>query len=117
MKDFRNLIATVEQVHLNLLASAANAVNKSLTIRNWLIGYFIVEFEQNGEDRAGYGENLLAVIADEINIKGLTAPELSRCRQFYFTYPQILVTLSQDFADLIPSQIFGTLPQKSQRYV
>jgi len=34
-----------------------------LTIRNWLIGYYIVEFEQNGKDRAEYGISLLKSIA------------------------------------------------------
>jgi hypothetical protein len=46
MRDFQQLITTIEQVHGHLLASAANAVNQALTIRNWLIGHYIVEFEQ-----------------------------------------------------------------------
>lgn len=32
-------------------------MNASLTIRNWLVGAYLVEFEQEGEDRAKYGEN------------------------------------------------------------
>ena len=36
-----------------------SAVNQLLTIRNWAIGYYIVEFEQNGKARAEYGSNLL----------------------------------------------------------
>ena len=28
-------------------------------MRNWLIGYYIVEYEQNGKDRAEYGAKLL----------------------------------------------------------
>ena len=42
-----------------LQAQAAHAVNLALTSRNWLMGCYIVEFEQSGEDRAAYGEQLL----------------------------------------------------------
>lgn len=55
-----------------------------------------MEFEQNGSDRAKYGTKLLETIAQNISIKGLTAHELSRCRQFYITYPQILGTATQE---------------------
>jgi predicted nuclease of restriction endonuclease-like (RecB) superfamily len=97
MSNFPQLIASIESLHNQLQAAAANAVNKSLTIRNWLIGYYIVEFEQKGNDRAEYGKGLLNKISKQINLKGLTAPELSRCRQFYMVYPQILGTVSQEF--------------------
>ena len=53
-------------------AQAAHAVNLALTARNWLIGYYIVEFEQNGEDRAAYGEQLLKKLELRLNTKGLT---------------------------------------------
>lgn len=93
---------------------AAGAVNRSLTIRNWLIGFYIVEFEQHGEDRARYGNQLLDIIAAQLkerNIRGLTAPELSRCRQFYSVYPQILGALSQKSVSGL-QQILGTVSQE-----
>lgn len=34
---------------------AAHAINTALTVRNWLISCYIVEFEQSGEDRTAYG--------------------------------------------------------------
>ena len=51
---------------------------------------YIIEFEQNGNDRTKYGTSLLSNIAKKIGIKGLTSPELSRCRQFYKAYPGLL---------------------------
>ena len=30
-----------------------------MTLRNWAIGYYIVEYEQDGSDRAEYGSHLL----------------------------------------------------------
>ncbi len=75
--DFNLLANTILETHLSLQQSAAKAVNMHLTIRNWLIGFYIVEFEQNGEDRAEYGARLLSKIEKKIKLKGLTAPELS----------------------------------------
>lgn len=117
MENFTQLINRIVQVNASMQASAANAINQALTIRNWIIGYYIIEFEQRGSDRAVYGDNLLSNIAIKINVKGLTAPELSRCRQFYDTYPQILGTLSQKFKYLIPSDILGTLSQESDKTI
>lgn len=112
MKDFKFLVEQISEVHTSLHRYAVNAINKSLTVRNWLIGYYIVEYEQNGEDRAVYGAGLLSSIADKIQIKGLTAPELSRCRQFYNCYPRILGTASQELNKLLPPAILGTLSQE-----
>ena len=83
------LIGRINQVQDALQAQAAHAVNLSLTARNWLVGYYIVEFEQQGEDRAKYGENLLNNIAKELSRKGLEARRLREYRQFYRVYPQI----------------------------
>lgn len=113
MNNFRQLIKNIELTHQQLQAKATGAVNQALTIRNFLIGHYIVEFEQNGKGRASYGKNLLSKMAERLNIKGLTAPELSRCRQFYLAYPQILGTLSQE-SNSLPENIFGTLSQESK---
>ena len=42
-----------------------------LTARNWAIGYYIVEYEQHGKDRAEYGSHLLAKLAERLDVKGL----------------------------------------------
>jgi predicted nuclease of restriction endonuclease-like (RecB) superfamily len=72
-----------------------------------------VEFEQNGEDRAAYGSKLIDSLAAKLSIKGLVSAEISRCRQFYFCYPQILGALTQEFKNLVPQHILGTLSQES----
>lgn len=109
--DYKQLVQLFEQTNEQLLVQAVRTVNTSLTIRNWLFGFYLVEYEQNGNDRAEYGEKLLAKLSDEISIKGLTAPELSRCRQFYQTYPEIFGTLSHKFKSMIPKEILGTASQ------
>lgn len=95
--DFVQLSDLLKRTSEELVKRSVKAVNVNLTLRNWLFGYYIVEYEQNGEDRATYGRYLLEKVAQEIKIKGLTAPELSRCRQFYRTYPQILGLITQEF--------------------
>lgn len=70
------------------------AVNQLLAIRNWMIGYYIVEFEQKGSDRAKYGEHLLENLAKMLEIKGLERNQLNLCRIFYLRYPQICSTVS-----------------------
>lgn len=113
MKNLLQLISTISDVHTELQSSAVNAVNRALTLRNWLIGYYIVEYEQNGEDRAEYGANLLNVLAFKISVKGLTSPELSRCRQFYQAYSYFLGTVSQELQISSQLTILGTLSQES----
>jgi hypothetical protein len=126
----QRLIKQIELVDTELRSEASKAVNRMLTIRNWLIGYYIVEFEQNGEDRAAYGDSLLQRIASKlasVKLKGMSAPELSRYRQFFNAYPYfgdylknqlphenlIFGTLSQKFLSETPN--FGTLSQKLEK--
>ena len=87
MKNLQQLLSTINDVHSELQASAANAVNKALTIRNWLIGYYIVEYEQNGEDMAEYGDKVIDTLALRLNhIKGIDRRSLYKFRQFYIFY-------------------------------
>ena len=109
--DFNLLIQNIKQTHDSLYKSVTKSVNAHLTLRNLLTGFYIVEFEQNGEDRAKYGTKLLQGIADKIKIKGLTTPELSRCRQFYTIYQPILGSATQEFNNILPTNILGSLTQ------
>ncbi len=72
----------------------------------------MVEFEQHGEDRAAYGIKLRDTIAEKIMIKGLTTPELSRCRQFYQAYSAIVGLMTQELNTLIPNNILGLATQE-----
>ncbi len=86
---FSTLIQTIQQTHSSLHLHTLKAVNRALTLRNWLTGYYIVEFEQKGEDRAVYGERLLAELSKSLHIKGLSETTLKLNRLFYNIYPQI----------------------------
>ena len=95
--DFDHLVKTIEQIHQQALGFASKAVNVGLTLRNWLIGRQIVEYEQQGSDRAAYGEGLLDKLS--VRLSGLGLPrseprELRRYRQLYLIYPQIWESLT-----------------------
>ena len=87
--NFESLVGRINKVQDVLQAQAAHAINLALTARNWLVGYYIVEFEQNGEDRAKYGENLLNRLAQSINKKGFEPRSLRVYRRIYLVYPQL----------------------------
>jgi len=91
--NFESLVGQINHVQDVLLAQAAHAVNLSLTARNWLVGYYIVEYEQHGEDRAKYGDNLINRLAKDINRKGFEARRLREYRQIYIVYPQLGTTI------------------------
>ena len=87
--NFDILVNQIQQTHKTLQESAVKAINKHLTIRNWLIGFYIVEFEQKGEDRVQYGIRLLDELGKTLQTQGLSARNLKLYRQFYLMYPQI----------------------------
>jgi len=96
-QNFDQLIDNICQTHNVLQENAKKVINQNLTIRNWLVGCYIVEYEQNGKDRAEYGTRLLEEMAKDLKakgIKGLRSRELHTCRKFYLTYPQILRSLT-----------------------
>ncbi|MGA9777799.1 MAG: PDDEXK nuclease domain-containing protein [Verrucomicrobiia bacterium] len=104
---YAQLIKAIDSTSRQLLGRAAAAVNQSLVIRNWLIGAYIVEFEQCGEDRAKYGARLLERLATDLTtrgLRGLDARSLRDCRRLFQIYPQIRGTLSPK------SEPFGLLP-------
>lgn len=101
--NFNALVMAIADVHRRTQSAASHAVNIALTCRNWLIGAYIVEFEQRGEDRAAYGDRLLINLAERLKRKNIPRSderELRRFRQFYLTYPQIRDAVSPEFWEL-----------------
>lgn len=84
-----------------LKRKVSGTVNLGHTLRNWLFGFYIVEYEQNGEDRAKYGDQILEKISEGLRgkVNGTSVTNLRLFRQFYQTYPQIGQTLSDELAN------------------
>ncbi len=104
--NFAALVEAVRQVHEDSMAAASRAVNVSLTLRNWAIGCYIREYEQNGADRAKYGEELLDRLADHLRRKGVNradARELRRYRRFFAVYPQIRESVTPELRNGLPA--------------
>ena len=59
LHSFSDLASIIQTTHDAARTSAVKAINRMPTMRNWLIGYYIVEFEQHGKDRTEYGALLL----------------------------------------------------------
>lgn len=80
--NFKLLVHTIQSAHATLQQSTVKAINKHLSIRNWLIGFYIVEFEQKGEDRAQYGEKFLQRLAESLHSGSFSYRNLRLFRQF-----------------------------------
>ncbi|MBW2094134.1 MAG: hypothetical protein JRI80_04530 [Deltaproteobacteria bacterium] len=85
-----------------MAAQAGRAVNVSLTVRNWLIGAYIAEFELCGSDRASYGDRLLSELSRELR------RQLYNYLAFYRAYPQIVRTVPAQLA-VAPEKFLGSL--------
>ncbi len=92
---FDKLVISIQDTHEELQRSTVKAVNQALTVRNWLIGLYIVEFEQKGKDRAKYGERLLPELSESVKIRDLSVTNLRLCRQFYTAYPHLLPAVKE----------------------
>ena len=125
--DFESLVVSIVQIHQQARDFAAKAVNVGLTLRNWLIGNRIVEFEQQGRDRAVYGESLMDSLSQRLGAHGLTRVtprELRRYRQFYQVYPRIWESVTPEslaegdsllsLASFMPSLIRESLTPESK---
>ncbi len=71
-------------------ASAARSVNAFMTAAYWLIGRHIVEFEQEGKERAGYGEGVIDQLSADLSARygrGFALRNVWRMRASYLAWP------------------------------
>jgi len=110
---FEMLADSIKNINLKAGNAARSAVNQLMTLRNWAIGYYIVEYEQRGSDRAKYGTRLLKTLEEQIAEKGMNSTLFKWCRQFYILYPQIGATVSRQFS--LPD--FGKSATASHQFI
>lgn len=87
--NFDQLVTLCQQTHATLQGAAERIINTTLAARNWLFGWYIVEFEQNGEDRATYGAATLKSLAASLKPglgRGFSVDSLEQMRRFYLSY-------------------------------
>ena len=119
---FKELSKTIQEIHIAFARQAGRSVNMALTIRNWLIGLYIKEYEQKGLDRAKYGTHTIKHLADELQaakVPSTAFTSLKQYRQFYELYPQIGQAVSGQLKVLtkmkeLPTEISQTVSGQSQ---
>ena len=93
--NFNSLVQQIEYTDRALQNNARLVINRHVTAKAWLTGYYIVEYEQKGEDRAKYGEKLIQNLAKQLGSKKFSVTTLKIYRQFYVTYPQLASPVAQ----------------------
>jgi len=84
--NYDALIASIDETHSQTQKGASQAVNQQLVMRNWLIGAYLIEYEQKGKDRADYGVQLLKNVAKDLrrkDIPGCSTHMLGRMRLLF----------------------------------
>jgi len=97
--EYGGLIGGIAKLLEAARRTAARTVNALMTATYWEIGRRIVEFEQQGAARAGYGEQILSKLSHDLTARfgrGFSRQNLQRFRQFYVSQPaeKIYSTLS-----------------------
>ena len=106
--DFETLATTIQSVHQELSRQANKSVNISLTLRNWLIGHYISEYELRGSDRAQYGETVLQRLADwltDLNVSACEKRRLYQYLRFFHAYPAIVRIAPAQLQTLIEKRL------------
>lgn len=99
---YKQLVSAITQLGTQMVRRVATVANQALVLRNWIVGAYIIEYEQGGADRAKYGERLLERLAEDIaakGIKGLDERSLRDCRTSYQVYPQIRGSLTPELIE------------------
>jgi len=82
----------VRQILESARSSAARSVNTMHVAANWLVGREIMEEEQQGAKRAGYGARVIQDLAERLRLdygSGYSVPNLKFFRKFYLEYPRL----------------------------
>jgi hypothetical protein len=95
---FEQLAQNIMTVDDSMRGLAVKTINQAITLRNWIIGCYIVEYEQNGSDRAKYGDRLLKSLEQHIGQKGLNVTLFQLSRLFYRDYPHVGTLVSANYA-------------------
>ena len=103
--DFDILVYQIQQTNNILQQEVFVAINKAITCRAWLTGFYIVEYEQNGKDRAKYGEYLLQKLSKRLGEKSFGLSSLKNYRLFYLYYPNLKNIIIEYISKVIKTNI------------
>ncbi|MFI3288004.1 MAG: DUF1016 N-terminal domain-containing protein [Rikenellaceae bacterium] len=87
-----NYIDDIREILNQARRNSYATVNSIMVEAYWRIGERIVLYEQNGAERATYGEQTLKELSKALSVefgKGFSYANLRNFRQFYLTYPDM----------------------------
>ena len=91
--EFGKLLELFKQTQTSMQIQAARSVDTALVVRNWMFGWYIVEFENGGAERTElYGKKLLKKLSEKLMAtlgKGFSKRSLEQYRKFYLSYNEI----------------------------
>jgi len=117
---YPQLVSAISSLNAQMVGRVATVANQALVLRNWMIGAYIVEYEQHGSDRAKYGARLLETLASDLKTRGLRGLDirtLRDCRELPLLYPQIRGTLSPELVQSAIRMIRGTASPELKKLV
>jgi predicted nuclease of restriction endonuclease-like (RecB) superfamily len=103
MENLENISVQIENIHSYFNDYANKQVNCAYTLRNWLIGMYLFEIEQKGQNRAEYGEKSYRNLALKLKgkkIKGMSFMMLHSFKKFFITYPSIVQSVIEQLQDV-----------------
>lgn len=106
--DFAALVDSIRHAHDHSAAVVNRVVNTSLTLRNWVIGAYIVEYELHGEDRAKYGSRIVEKLAETLEQRKVPTcdrPRLFAYIAFFRAYPHIYQVVANSWPELMTRAI------------
>lgn len=93
MNEFENLASAFQATQDALLKHSARAVDSALVVRNWLFGWYLVEFENAAASRSDiYGKELINKLSNRLKekgLKGISPTNLRKFREFFQAYSEI----------------------------
>lgn len=97
--NFHQLVSLCRDTHAAIHERAVRTVDAALVVRNWFFGWYVVEYEQSGEDRAEYGAYVIKRLSEALTAelgKGFSPRTLEQARRFYLTFRSIPQMASAD---------------------
>ena len=125
--NFNQLVCLFEQTQNAMQTQAARSVDIALVVRNWLFGWYIVEYEAGGTERSElYGKSLIKKLSENLRKrlgKGFSQRSLEQYRKFYMTYKEIAQAVpaqsSEQYLPLIsqPDNLKSVIEKLNSRFV
>ena len=88
-----SFVSDIKQILDQARQKAYSAINVAMVEAYWFVGKKIVEQEQQGQQRAGYGQSLIKELSNVLTLdfgKGFSETNIRSFRLFYLTFPEFL---------------------------